>query len=99
LSGSSEPLATGVHVPTVPGSAQEAQSWLQAVLQQTPWEQNPLWHSLLAVQAVGLPPPQRPERHATPLEQSSSPAQIVLQRPSATSQANGAQLKPRGPQG
>ena len=97
--GSEEPLGTGLQVPSEPGSAQEVQSWLHAVLQQLPCAQNPLLHSLFEVHGVRSLPLQVPLRHGRPLAQSSSLAQTDLQMPRAMSQANGAQLKPSEPHG
>ena len=99
VEGSGAPLGTGLQTPMEPGSAQEVHSPKQAVLQQTPWAQNPLLHSLLAVQMRARDAPHVPLRQRTPPAQSSSLAQVVLQRPRATSQANGAQLTPSGPHG
>jgi hypothetical protein len=44
------PVATGVHVPTLPVRLQASQAPLQAVLQQTPSTQLPLAHWLAEVQ-------------------------------------------------
>ena len=91
LNGSGAPLGTGLQTPTEPASAQEVQIPEQAVLQQTPWAQNPLLQSLLTVQGVLVMPPHVPLRQRMPAKQSSLLAQVVLQIPRATSQANGAQ--------
>ncbi len=44
-----------MQVPWTPGCAQDSQAPVQAVLQQTPPEQNPLLHWVLWVQATPLP--------------------------------------------
>jgi hypothetical protein len=72
---------TGLHIPTIPGSAHETQAPLQALLQQTPWAQvSPVWHSPLLEQ---LPPggfkPQEPLVQTWPVEQSASAVQVALQ--------------------
>jgi hypothetical protein len=48
--GSFEPLATVEQVPSLPDRLQAWQVVVQALLQQTPWAQKPLWQSLLALQ-------------------------------------------------
>ena len=97
--GSGAPFGTGVQVPIVPASAHEKQSCVQAVWQQTPWAQKPLLHSSFDAQAVSSPRLQVPRVQGRRAKQSSAVAQVVLQRPRATSQANGWQLKPDGPHG
>lgn len=52
--GSALPVATLVQVPRVPDSAQDWQAPLQALLQQTPWEQKPLLHWSLDEQLAPL---------------------------------------------
>jgi len=84
LNGSGAPLGTGLQTPMEPGSAQEVQLPEQAVLQQTPCAQNPLLHSLLAVQGVLVMPPHVPLRQRMPPKHSSLLAQVVLQSPRAT---------------
>lgn len=52
--GSALPVATFVHVPSVPDSAHDWQAPLQALSQQTPWAQKPLLHWSADEQVVPL---------------------------------------------
>ena len=81
--------------------AHDRQDPVQDVAQQTPCAQKPLRHSSLEEQVAGSLKPQRPMvlLHGWPVAQSSFVAQIDLHTPRATSQANGAQMKPCGPHG
>jgi len=69
-------------VPPVPVSAQDRQFPVQAVLQQTPWAQNPLLHSLPAPHAAprGLRP-QLDDVQTLPVVQSALVVQLAMQLP------------------
>jgi hypothetical protein len=71
---------TGLQLPGVPPSAHDRQLPLQAVAQQTPWAQNPLWQSPAAAQlAPGGRRPHEPLLHILGVAQSASAAQVDLQ--------------------
>jgi hypothetical protein len=76
------PAGTVEHVPPVPVSAQDRQFPVQAVLQQTPWAQNPLLHSLPAPHEAprGLRP-QLDEVQTLPVTQSALVVQLAMQLP------------------
>jgi hypothetical protein len=60
----SAPLATLLQIPFVLGRLQAWHAVLHALLQQTPWAQNPLKHALPLEQ--GRPGPMRPQLLITP---------------------------------
>jgi hypothetical protein len=78
--GSMPSAGTGLQVPGVPPSAHDMQLPVQAVVQQTPWAQNPLWQSLPAAQlAAGGRRPHEPLLQMLGVAQSASAAQVDLQ--------------------
>jgi hypothetical protein len=79
--GSAAPAVTSTQVPTCPATLQELQRAVQAVLQQTPWAQNPELHEALVVQVA--PIDRRPQLIVVVLQmfgeaQSVVEAQVVL---------------------
>jgi len=75
-------LGTFVQAPTVPVSAHDWQVPVQAVLQQTPWAQNPEPHSVLPPQATPIPYfTQLPPMQKKLVTQSVSTVHDVLQTP------------------
>ena len=82
--------ATGRQVPGVPTSAHDMQLCVQAVVQQTPWAQNPLLQSPGSAQlAPGGRRPHDPLSQTKVGAQSASAVQVDLQ--AATPQRNGKQ--------
>jgi hypothetical protein len=80
LFGSMPSAGTGLQVPGVPASAQDMQLPVQAVVQQTPWVQNPLWQSPAAAQlAPGGRRPHEPLLQTFGVAQSASAAHVDLQ--------------------
>ena len=78
--GSMPSAGTGLQVPGVPTSAHDVQLPLQAVMQQTPWAQNPLWQSPGAAQlAPGGRKPHEPLLQTLGVAQSASAVQVDLQ--------------------
>ena len=75
-------MGTFVQAPTVPVSAHDWQVPVQAVLQQTPWAQNPEPHSVLPPQATPIPFfTQLPPMQKKLVTQSVSTVHDVLQTP------------------
>jgi hypothetical protein len=75
-------LGTFVQAPTVPASAQDWQVPAQPLLQQTPWAQNPVPHSVLPPQATPIPfLAQLPPTQKKEVTQSVSTVHEVLQTP------------------
>jgi hypothetical protein len=80
--GSPPPAGTGVHVPALPGTAQERQVVAQAVLQQTPWAQIPDMHSPPPAHAAANPfSPHEPLLQTAVGAQSALAVQVFLQTP------------------
>ena len=77
--GSMPSAGTGLQVPGVPTSAHDMQLPLQAVVQQTPWAQNPLWQSPGPAQlAPGGRKPHDPLLQTLGVAQSASATQVDL---------------------
>ena len=77
--GSMPPAVIGLQAPSVPTSAHDMQLPLQAVMQQTPWAQNPLWQSPGAAQlAPGGRKPHDPLLQTLGVAQSASAVQVDL---------------------
>jgi hypothetical protein len=67
-----------LQVPALPDSAHDLQVPVQSVLQQTPWAQNPDWHSVPAPHvAPGGLRPQLPALQVAGATQSASTEQVV----------------------
>jgi hypothetical protein len=78
--GSIPSAGTGVHVPSVPDSVHDMQLAPQAVVQQTPATQKPLWQSVGAAQlAPGGRSPHELPVHTLGGAQSASAVQVDLQ--------------------
>jgi hypothetical protein len=91
LCGSAAPFATFVHAPRLPASPHDWQLPLQAELQQKPWAQNLVTHSLLSAQDLPtLLRPHEPMMQEPGGVQSASIAQVLLQT-FALPQRNGKQ--------
>jgi hypothetical protein len=78
----STPAGTLLHVPALPDSAHDLQAPAQSVLQQTPWAQNPDWHSVPTPHvAPGGLRPQLPALQVAGAAQSASTEQVVRHWP------------------
>jgi hypothetical protein len=78
----SAPAATSVQVPAVPARPHERQAPAQAVRQQVPCSQKPLWHSAVVVQAAPFGRlPQLPPLQTLGATQSASVVQVPRQVP------------------
>jgi hypothetical protein len=86
--GSGAPVATFMHEPMVPDSAQDLHALVHAVAQQTPWAQLPEMHSIRSEQKapLGFFPHELPVQ-TLPAEQFASTVQ--LPKHCAPLQANG----------
>jgi hypothetical protein len=71
------PAASLVQVPTRPGAAQVLQPPVQAVEQQTPSAQKPLWHWQSPVQLAPMSCPGPSDMHAAPEPSVEAPSEVA----------------------